>query len=141
MPVPNMRDASLKLALVLPSGANTVVSATGFDIGPTSGQGNYAPAIDSDVLLESPALTVTELPNAATVTYDLISSASSNMGTPTVLQAAFLVVTGAGGAGAAATSKRFTPPSNLSQQYLGYRATGVAATLAATKSAALSIVV
>lgn len=140
MPAPNMRDATLKQTLVLPSGAVTTTVAAGLDIGPLTTQGQFAPEIDYDVLLESPAMTVTELPNAATVSYDLICSASANMSSPTVMQSAFLVVTGAGGVGAAATSKRFDIPSGV-LQYFGFRATGVAATLAATKSATLSVLV
>ena len=141
MPVPNMRDANLKLSLVLPSGAVTTTVAAGLDIGPVTTQGQFVNANSGEFLLEAPALTVTELPNAATVIYDLITSASANMGTPTVVDTNILTQTGSGGAGAVAATKRVKLPSNIGQQYVGFRATGVAATLAATKSAVMTYVV
>ena len=136
-----MRDANLKLSLVLPSGAVTTTVAAGLDIGPVTTQGQFVNANSGEFLLEAPALTVTELPNAATVIYDLITSASANMGTPTVVDTNILTQTGSGGAGAVAATKRVKLPSNIGQQYGGFRAPGVAATLAATKSAVMTYVV
>lgn len=141
MPVPNMRDANLKLSLTLPSGAVTATVAAGLDIGPVTSQGNFGPEIDGEFLLEAPALTTTQLPNAATLIYDVIESAAPNMGTPTVLQANVLTQTGAGGVGCAAATMRFAPPTNAAKRYYGFRATGVTATLAATASATMTYMV
>lgn len=140
MPAPSMRDAGLAKTLVLPSGAVTVTVATGLDVGPATTQGQFVPNPDGDFLLESPILTTTQLPNAATIVYDIIGSANSNLSSPVVLGSSVLTVTGAGGVGAAAVSVRWDPPTNHGQRYIGYRATGVAATLAATASATLSYV-
>jgi hypothetical protein len=141
MPVPNMRDANLKLSLVLPSGAVTTTVAAGLDIGPVTAQGQFVNANNGELLLEAPALTTTQLPNAATVVYDLISSASANMSSPTVIDSAMLTQTGAGGTGASATTKRVKLPTDIANRYVGFRATGVAATLAATASATMTYVV
>jgi len=129
--VPQVQDGSLSIALALPAAASTTVtSATGIDTGVTTADANQPG--DVDFLLTAPALNATQLPNTYTVTYAVICSASSNMGTPTTIFPACLVQTGAGGVGAAAATFRFRLPSQLpggtGMRYVGYTATTSAST-------------
>jgi hypothetical protein len=112
----NLQDASLTVTLALPAAASsTVTSATGVDTG-VSTAASY-----------QPAEVEYQLTNATTVTYSLISSASSNMSSPTTLISGVLVQTGAGGVGAASNSARYRLPSNAGR-YIGFTATTSAST-------------
>jgi hypothetical protein len=62
------------------------------------------------------------LGDAATMKYDVVTSASSDMSSPTVVALTILTQTGAGGAGAAAASQRFRLPTNC-QRSIGVRGT------------------
>ena len=126
-----MRDANLSVKVALPVGAVTVVSPS-LAIGPITSKGDYEPSIESEFLLEAPALAVGALPNATTVTYDIVTSPNADLSSSTVLSKGAIIQTGAGGVGAAAASIRYNPPSNV-LRYLGFQATGVA-TVAASGS-------
>lgn len=115
---PNVRDANLKLTLALPASTSAVVSSS-LDLETTSRSDFVARC---ETLLTAPALNTSQLPDTKTMTYDLIASSSSNLSSPTVLVAGAIVQTGAGGVGAAGSTYRFKPASNV-LRYFGFRAT------------------
>lgn len=139
MPLGYLKDVALQVTRALPNAATTVKPAAGLDIGPITSQGQFAPCIEGELLLEAPALTVTELPNAATVIYDIIESANADLSSSTIVAKAAITQTGSGGAGAVAATFRHRPKIG-SARYLGFQATGVAATLAATATGTMSYV-
>lgn len=119
---PNLQDSSLTVTRALPATATTVTS-TAIDTG-AAGPNDYQPA-RIEYLLTAPALNVTQLPNAATMTYAVIGSANSDLSSPTTLFFTVITQTGAGGVGAAApTPYRFRLASNA-PRYIGFTATGV----------------
>lgn len=130
-----LRDAQLKKTKALPAGSGNVTSDF---IGPlkTTDEGHVPGSIE--FLLSAPALTVDPLTNSATMTYDLLHSDNADGSSSAVLQSAFLVQTGAGGAGAAAATKRFRPPSDA-KKYLGVKATNSATNTAAAFSLTLEL--
>lgn len=109
-------DVTLRSTLSLPNGAATTTS-TAIDLGHGSNGGNFT---DNEFLLEVPAVNATQLPNTQTLTYSVVSSASSDLSSPTVHNAAQLVQTGAGGAGAAAAQVRLRLPSDC-KRYVGIK--------------------
>lgn len=111
-------DGDLRATRALPNGAANVTS-TGIDLGHGTSGRNVA---DHEFLLTAPALTTGQLADTQTMTYAIVTSASSDMSSPTVINSSLLVQTGAGGAGAAASSARFRLPTNC-QRYVGVRAT------------------
>lgn len=130
----SMTDASLKVTKALPNGAASVTS-DGIDLGHGTAGANLA---DYECLLEAPAVTTAMLGDAATLKYDVVTSASSDMSTPTTVAKEILVQTGAGGAGAAAASQRFRLPTNC-QRYVAVKCTNSAAGNASTVSLTLSL--
>lgn len=132
---PSVKDYLLISTVVLPVGAATTVG-TAINLGLTT-KGQLLNTCE--LYIEAPALTTGALPDTKTITYDIISSASSDMSTPTVLATGLLVQTGAAGAGAAAATKRYRPPTDVAQ-YIAVRATGVATVSAAAFSATASLV-
>jgi hypothetical protein len=137
---PSVRDATFKATLALPNAASTTVTqATGFDT-EASTRSDFTAL--HELLLTAPALNTTILPDTKTMTYNLIASASANMGTPTTVQASVLVQTGAGGVGAAAATDRIKLPSNIGAigRYVGLTAvSGANTTDASSKSATLEL--
>ena len=127
-----LQDKALNVTGALPAGATTTKTSA-IDLG-NSANGDFS--ADVEFLLEAPALTVTQLPNTKTVTYDVITSVNSDLSSPTVVYAGFVVQTGAGGAGAAAQSPRFRLPSNV-RRYLGIQATGIATVAASDATMSL----
>jgi hypothetical protein len=117
MPSPLLGDALLITSVALPVGANTVTSA-GIDL-QTDANSQFLP--NGELLVSAPALTVTQLPNTQTIQYSVVTSANANMSNPTVVDLNGMTQTGAGGAGAAASSFRFKPASNT-QRYIAIRA-------------------
>lgn len=132
---PSVKDYLLTSTVVLPVGAVTT-TGTAIDLGQTTRGQHLA---QCELLIEAPALTVGALPDTKTITYDIISSASSNMSSPTVLVAGLIVQTGAGGVGAAAATARYRPATNVAQ-YVAIRATGVATVSAASFSTTAALV-
>ena len=133
---PNVKDASLKVTRLLPNGAAAVTS-TSIDTGTNPTGDQLAPV---EFLITGPAMGVTPMPNAKTMTYAVVTSASADLSSPTVLYDGVLIQTGAGGVGCAAGTARFRLPSTA-QRYIGLRATGSAAGDATASSATLEIVV
>jgi hypothetical protein len=127
-------DGNLTVSKALPSGASAVTS-NGIDLG-EGATGTWV--TPSEFLLEAPAVTTAMLADAATIKYDVITSASSDMSNPVTLQSTILTQTGAGGAGAAAGTKRFQVPTDT-LRYVAVKATKSAAGDASTVSMTLSL--
>jgi len=134
---PNLRDAELQVTKELPNGAATVVT-DGIDLG-LSSRAQFAGGLP-ELLIEAPALVVGDLGNGQTMKYEVFhdsasdfSSEASLYGTPNLTQ------TGAGGAGAAAATKRVALPSDVSR-YLRVKATNSGAGDASDKSVTVSLV-
>ncbi len=130
----DVKDASCKLTRALPASNTTVTTATSLETGKVTAAGHTPGTVE--YLLTAPALTVGQLANASTMTYNIIVSANSNLSSPTTLIAGAIVQTGAGGAGAAGNTYRFRLPSNTSA-YVGFTATNSAAADASAASATL----
>lgn len=116
---PHLADALLQASIALPNGAATVVSPA-IDLQVLDGSSEFQ--AQTELRVAVPALTVTQLPNTQTMTYDVIESANADLSSPVVVAAGVFVQTGSGGAGAVVGSFRYRPASNASR-YLGYRAT------------------
>ncbi len=133
----NLRDATLKLTVALPNGINTVYATPGIDTGITTAQGIQPGGIE--FLLSAPALTTVQLPDAKTMTYGILMDTVDPIdGSSSVLYAAILVQTGAGGAGAAAASVRFRLPSGA-KRIIGFSAVNSGAGDATAASATLEL--
>lgn len=100
-----LEDADLKETdTALPTADGTSYSRD-FDLGDDARKGE-----NFELHLSHPALTTTHLPDADTLTANIVAGASSNP--TTVILGAVLVSTGAGGAGAAAAEKQVRLPSD-----------------------------
>jgi hypothetical protein len=134
---PSVVDASLKQTLALPASASsTVTVAAGFDTEASSRDDFLALC---ELLFTAPTLNTTILPDTKTMTYNLIASASANMGSPTIVDV-LLIQTGAGGVGAAGSSRRFRLPTNIGTigRYVGLQiVSGALTTNASATSATL----
>jgi hypothetical protein len=118
---PSLRDALLKATRALPAAASsTVAQATGFDL-MVSAAGDVLAQME--LLVSAPAVNTTMAPDTRTFTYNIIASASSNLGTPTIISQNLIVQTGAGGAGAAAATARYRIPTDLGAR--GFRYVGL----------------
>lgn len=115
-------DASLKVTKALPNGAAAVTSDF-IDLGHTVNGDHLA---EVELLIEAPVQATGILGDAATMKFDVLSSASADGSSPTTIAKEVLVQTGAGGAGAAANSARFRFPSNVAR-YVGVKCTKSAA--------------
>lgn len=127
-------DGNLTKTKALPSGASAVTS-DGIDLGEGTNGTFVTPC---EFLLEAPAVTTAMLADAATIKYDVVTSASSDMSNPVTIAKEVLVQTGAGGDGAGAASQRFRVPTN-SLRYVAAKATKSASGDASTVSLTLSL--
>ncbi len=116
-----VKDASLSVTKALPNGAATTAS-DGIDLG-HGANGDFL--ADCELLIEAPALGVTPMPNAKTMTYDVYHDTDAAFGSEVKLGTAVLVQTGAGGVGCAAATARFRFPSNVNR-HVRVKATGSA---------------
>lgn len=128
-------DGNLTTTKALPSGASAVTS-DGIDLGEGTTGTFTTPC---EFVLSAPAVTTAMLGDAATIKYDVITSANADMSSPVTLQATILTQTGAGGAGAAAATKRFRVPTDT-LRYVAVKATKSATGDASTVSMTLSLV-
>lgn len=117
---PSVSDAQLSKSTALPTGASSVTQASGLDINQTTNGDFLVPTCE--LLISAPAVTTGMLADAATIKYDVVTSANSDLSSPTIIAATVLTQTGAGGAGAAAASVRFALPSDV-KRYVGVKAT------------------
>jgi len=131
-----LADALLTVTHALPDGAAATTSAAGIDLGLRADAQMLA---DFQINIVAPDLNVTELPNAKTLVYALMGSASSNMGTPTLIADNLIVQTGAGGIGDLGSEIDYKLPDDFAFQYIGLRTTGDAAGDATTADATISL--
>lgn len=130
-----VKDATLIQTAALPNGATTTV-ITGFDLGhdPTKIGRLLA---EMEILIESPALTVGELPNGETITFSVETDDNSGFSSALKIYDALFVQTGAGGVGDVAKSARFRLPSTV-ERFVRVKATKTGAGNASTKSMTVS---
>jgi hypothetical protein len=136
-----LQDANLIATGALPNGAAAILSSS-IDMGNST----FADVeFRGEFVLTAPALTVGQLANAATMTYDIImaSNAALTAGVQTIYPGV-LVQTGAGGAGAAGNTFRFKLPeepggAGATLRYIGFRATNSGAGNASPVSGTLAI--
>jgi hypothetical protein len=95
--------------------------------------------VDTELLIQAPALTTGQLADAATMKYSVQHAASADFSDATLLAGDVLVQTGAGGAGAAAAEVRVGLPGDV-KRYVRVRAINSAAGNASTKSLTESLV-
>lgn len=114
-------DKSLIRTKALPNGAASTVTDA-IDLGHGTTGRHLA---DMEFLLEAPAMGVTPMSNGKTMIYSIETDNDSAFGSATVVNAALITQTGAGGAGCAATSARFRLPTNC-ERYVRIKATGSA---------------
>jgi len=132
----DLKDANLKLSRALPNGAATVYS-TSIDTGKTTELGKQLAEVE--LLLSAPALVVGDLADAATMKYSIVMDTVDPIdGSSTVLYADILTQTGAGGAGAAAATKRFKLPTD-GLRLVGFKAVNSGAGDASDKTATLEV--
>lgn len=139
-PAFNRRDAALRQSKALPAAAsgNTITNPINVYNTP---QGHFLAGCELEV--SAPALTTTMLPDTRTATYDLLHSDEVNVdGTikgPVVLQAGFILQTGAGGAGAAAVTKKIRPQTSI-KKFVALRCTlGASTTDSSARSMTLDM--
>jgi hypothetical protein len=128
-------DGNLTRTRALPSGASAVTTDS-IDLG-EGPSGTFVTPCELNI--SAPAVTTAMLANAATIIYDIVTSANADLSSPTVVAKEVLVQTGAGGAGAAAATKRFRFTTDV-QRYVGVRATKSATGDASTVSMTISLV-
>lgn len=132
---PTMKDTGLQVTKALPNGAASVTTDA-IDLG-HGANGQFL--AQCELLIEAPALVVGDLADAATMKFDIVQSANSDLSSPTVVAKEVLVQTGAGGVGAAAAAARFRPATN-SARYVGVKATNSGVGDASDKSVTVSLV-
>ncbi len=113
----------------LPNGAATI-STDGLDLG-HGDKGDFL--ANAEYVIESPALTTGELPDGQTLTYSIEHDTDPAFGTVAVLQASVAVITGAGGAGAAAANFAVRLPVDV-KRYVRTKCVKTGAANASTKS-------
>lgn len=131
-----LADAQLTKTKALPAAA-TSITTDAIDLEAQVGS-NTAFLASCELKVTAPVLTTGELPDAQTMTYLIEMDNDAAFGSPTTLHPTIIVQTGAGGAGAAAATKRFRLPSDV-ERYVRLKATKSGAGSAATKSATLSL--
>jgi hypothetical protein len=134
------KDAQLITTAFLPNGTTTAYT-TGIDMGLTV-RGELSHLGEFDIL--APALTTTQLPNAATMTYAVVVGTNNTFTTPTLVYDNVLIQTGAGGTGAASVGGvRFRLPISPggignSNTFVGVRMTNSGTSNASAASLTLS---
>lgn len=128
------KDVGLTKSVDLPNGAATTNSAA-IDLGENNRSDFVA---DCEVIISAPALSVTLLPDTQTVTYSLRQSPNANLSGDSELAAGQILQTGAGGAGAAAATRRFRLPTNV-QRYVFLRCVKTGAADASGAAAEVSL--
>lgn len=106
-----VQDKLLIQTAALSNGAGAT-QITGFDLGHNAARLGRNLA-DFELKIDAPALTTTLLPDAETMTYSIEHATDAAFTSPVVLHANVLQQLGAGGAGAAAASKRVRLPTDV----------------------------
>lgn len=128
-------DTGLTKTTALPASGTNPAASAGIDLG--VGVRGIVPG-DMELLIEAPAMTTTELADAATIVYSIYHDTASNFGTETLLLDRLIVQTGADSAGAAAATKRIRLPADTSR-YIRVKATPSASTDKSAKSFTISL--
>ena len=132
----NVRDSQLTISLAGPAAASTTVTSAvnNFDSGETTALA-VQPGL-MEFLLTAPALNATILPNAATMTYQIVAADDAALSVNlTVLLPGAIVQTGAGGVGAALATRRWRMPT-VCQRYIGFQITSSVGTTTAVAAIA-----
>jgi len=116
----NLKDADLIVTKALPA-TDGAVNTDAIDLGAPSARADLVAGCE--LLVEAPALTTTELPDADTMTYKVEMDTTSAFSSATTLADSLILQTGAGGAGAAAASARLKLPTDC-ERYIRVVATG-----------------
>jgi hypothetical protein len=133
-----LKDTQVKNTRALPAAASATVDGAAIDLG----HGTYGDFVaPCELKVSAPAVNTTMAPDTRTFTYSVIHSDNSDLSSPTVLYSAVITQTGAGGAGAAATTATVRAPVDV-KRYVGLRivssaSTGDASSVAATLEALL----
>lgn len=106
-----MRDENLKETVALPASEGDA-NTDSIDLEHTA-HGDHL--VDMELEVSAPVLTVTELPNAETVTYKVEHSADDSSFATVPGMAAVITQTGADGAGAAAASEKVRLPRDVNR--------------------------
>jgi hypothetical protein len=104
------QDAELNVSRALPAAASATVNSSAIDLGHATGEKLHA---DCEFEVVAPALTTTMAPDTRTMTYKIQHDTDPAFGTAVDIAPTFIVQTGAGGAGAAAETKRWRAPSDV----------------------------
>lgn len=116
-----LKDELLKVTKALPAGAASTTSDS-IDTGKSS-RGEHAARCE--LLLTYPDLTLLQLPNTKTMTYQILGSDSADLSNPTIT-ATLVTQTGATGTDPCpGGTVRYRPPSD-GPRYWGAKATGLA---------------
>jgi hypothetical protein len=127
-------DGNLTKTKAMPSGASAVTTDA-IDLGEGATGTFVTPC---ELLLSAPAVTVGMLANDATIIYDVVTSMNADLSSSTTVAKEILKQTGAGGAGAAAATKRFRFSTDV-QRYVGVKATKSASGDASSVSMTISL--
>lgn len=124
-----LRDKQLEVTKALPATASAITTDP-IDTG-NGPDGDFVAG--TELVIEAPALAVGELADTETVVYDVVMDTDSELGSVTVVLPGVITQTGAGGAGAAAATKRIKLPDAV-ERYVAVRATHSAGDDASAKS-------
>lgn len=103
------KDALLAATWALSNGAGSTNSG-GLRLD-NSSRGDFT--ADHEIELTAPALTTAQLPDGETMRYQVETDDDAAFGSVTVVYEGVLIQAGAGGAGAAAVTRKFRLPSNV----------------------------
>src|SRR4029077_4618434 len=117
---------------VMPSAASTTVDGAIIDLK----HGSFGDFVaDCDFKLSAPAVNTTMAPDTRTFTYSIIHSDNADLSSPTIINSACIVQTGAGGVGAATANITWGPPVDV-HRYIGVRVVSGASTADASSVSA-----
>lgn len=132
----NLKDTALKVTKALPAGAASATS-NAIDLQNTA-RGSFV--ANAELLLTYPSLTLTQLPNTKTMTYDIVESDNSDLSSPTVIAPGIVVQTGATGTDPCVGGTFRYRPRTGTKRYVGCKATGVATADGSASSMTLELV-
>lgn len=124
----NIQDRDLLASFALPAAASSNTTSAGVDTGPRSYAGVLPDGIEA--VVRTPALSVTIVPNASTVTLTVEQSDDPAFGSGVDVLAT-KVLTGAAGAGVAADEVRFVVSPHAKRYLRGKVAFGASTTTGA----------
>ena len=127
-----LKDVQVKGTRALPAAASTTVDGAAIDLG----HGTFGDFLArTEFKLTAPAVNTTMAPDTRTFTYSIIHSDNSDLSSPTIINSACIVQTGAGGVGAATANITWRPPVDV-KRYIGVRVVSGASTADASSVSA-----